>query len=99
MYFAQEFVSLRLAMIVSAAVVLAIIGLRTMTIMGVRLALLGAVLPGAAIMALTLVAAVRPNLQGLLLTCLTIAMFILLMVLMPRLHPAQNGTGAQVAVA
>ena len=44
-------------------------------------------------MAFTLAAAIRPNMQGLLLTCEAIAFFILAMVLMPRLKPTGGHTG------
>jgi len=50
----------------------------------VRVAMLGVALPAALIMATTLAAAVRPHLQGLLLTCEAMAFFILAMALMPK---------------
>ena len=84
MYFAQEFIPLRWAVAASAAVALVVIAGRAITVAGVRLALLGVALPAALIMATTLAAAVRPHLQGLLLTCETMGFFILAMVLMPK---------------
>lgn len=86
MYFAQEFISLRTAMFAAGGAVLLVIALRTITVMGFRLALLGVVLPAAAIMSLTLTAAVRPNLQGILLTGLALGVFTVAMLLAPRLH-------------
>ena len=51
-------------------------------------ALLGVVLPGAVIMAVTLVAAIWTNLQGILLTALALGFFITAMLLIPRLRAA-----------
>lgn len=45
MYFAREFVPIEAAIIGSAAIVLAIIAIRAATVMGIRLAAFGAVLP------------------------------------------------------
>jgi hypothetical protein len=89
MYFAQEFMSLRLAVLISAAVVLLVITIRTVTIMGITLALLGVVFPAATIMAITLVSAVQPNLQGILLTALALGFFIAAMALIPKLTLAR----------
>jgi hypothetical protein len=88
MYFAQEFISLSAAMLISAGVVLVIIAVRAITLMGWWQALLGLVVPAAAILALTLVAAVWPHLQGILLTAEGLAFFLIAMLLMPRLRPA-----------
>src|SRR5207248_481274 len=60
MYFAQEFIPLSAAMLASSAVVLLVIGVRAVTIMGVRIGLLGTVLPAAGILAVTLMAAIHP---------------------------------------
>src|SRR6185503_1716760 len=54
MYFAQEFIPLNAAIAVSSAIVLAVIAIRSMTIMGIRLAIFGTVLPAFAILAVTL---------------------------------------------
>ncbi len=85
MYFAQEFISLPAAMLASSAGVLVVIALRALTIMEWRLALFGTVLPATAIMALTLLAAIHPRLQGMLITITGILLFIIAMLLMPRL--------------
>lgn len=87
MYFAQEFIPLDAAMFGAAGLVVLVIAARTVTVMGVRLALAGVVLPAAAVMGLTLTAAVRPQLQGILLTGLALAVFATAMVLAPRLKP------------
>src|SRR5262249_9504062 len=84
MYFAQEFVPLEVAIIGSAAIVLAIIAIRAATIMGIRLAVGGVVLPAAVILAVTLVSAVHPKLQGVLITSTGLAAFVAAMALMPR---------------
>jgi prepilin-type N-terminal cleavage/methylation domain-containing protein len=85
MYFAQEFIHLNLAMIASAAIVLTIIAIRSITIMGIRLALLGTVLPAIGIVAVTLVAAIHTRLQGILITGVGLAVFVVAMLLMPRM--------------
>ena len=90
MYFAQEFVSLNTAIFASAALVLLVIMIRTITIMGVGLALLGTVLPAAGILTLTLIAAIHPRLQGILITGTGIAVFIAAMLLIPRLKPEET---------
>jgi len=85
MYFAQEFIPLNAAIIASSLIVLLIIAVRSVTIMGLRLALLGTVIPGAAILAVTLVAAIYTRLQGIIITATGIGLFIVAMLLMPRL--------------
>src|SRR5262249_7625599 len=81
MYFAQESTSLPSAVLTSAGIALATIGVRALTLMGVWLALVGVVLPAAAILAVTLVAGVWPHLQGLLLTGEALGFFIAAMLL------------------
>ncbi len=85
MYFAQEFIPLNSAILVSSAIVLAVIAIRSMTIMSLRLALLGIVLPAAAILAVTIMAAIQTRLQGILITGAGFVMFIVAMLLIPRL--------------
>ena len=88
MYFAQEYISLGPAVLISAGIALAIIAVRTVTLMGAWLALAGVVLPAAAILAVTLVAAVWTSLQGILLTAEALAFFIAAMMLMPKVWAA-----------
>jgi hypothetical protein len=95
MYFAQEYIPLEAAVLASAGLALVIIGVRAVTLMSVRLALLGVVLPAAAILALTLVAAIAPRLQGILLTAEALAFFIVAMMLIPRLRPAAAAVPAE----
>lgn len=85
MYFAQEFIPLTAAMLAAAALVLVIIGARSVTIMPARIAVAGVLVPAAAILALTLSAAIYPRLQGMLITVTSIAFFVVAMSLMPRL--------------
>jgi prepilin-type N-terminal cleavage/methylation domain-containing protein len=85
MYFAQEFIPLNTAILLSSALVLIIITVRAVTIMRARLALLGVVLPAALMLAVTLVAATHKQLQGLLITCVGMAVFITAMALIPRI--------------
>jgi prepilin-type N-terminal cleavage/methylation domain-containing protein len=86
MYFAQEYIALGPAVILSVVVALTIIGVRSMTLMPLWLTLIGIILPGAAIMALTLVAAIwpLPSLQGMLLTALALGFFVAAMILLPK---------------
>ncbi len=97
MYFAQEFIPLNAAMVISSGLVLVIIAIRSATIIGVWMALLGVVAPAATIFTLTLLAAVYIRLQGILITGTGIALFIVAMLLIPkirfdRLHLASGGT-------
>jgi len=85
MYFAQEFIPLNAAIFLSAAIVVLIIAIRSITIMGLHLGLFGTVFPAIAILAVTLVAAIHPRLQGILITGTGLALFIGAMLLMPRL--------------
>ncbi len=85
MYFAQEFIPLNTAIFASSAAVLLVIAVRAMTMMDVRLAVFGTVLPAAAILAVTLVAATHTRLQGILITGTGLAIFIVAMLLMPRM--------------
>jgi hypothetical protein len=86
MYFAQEYTSLGPAVLISAGIALAIIGLRSITLMGFWLGLTGVVLPAGAIMALTLIAAVWTRLQGILLTAEALGFFVTVMMLMPKVR-------------
>jgi prepilin-type N-terminal cleavage/methylation domain-containing protein len=85
MYFAQEFISLNAAILASSALVLIIISIRAITIMGAKYGLLGTVLPAATILTLTLLAALHTRLQGILITAAALGLFIIAMLLMPRL--------------
>jgi prepilin-type N-terminal cleavage/methylation domain-containing protein len=88
MYFAQEYISLGPAVIASAGIALLIIGVRAATLMGFWRGLAGVVLPGAAIMAVTLVAAIWTALQGILLTAMALGFFVAAMMLMPKVNAA-----------
>jgi len=85
MYFAQEFIPLNAAIFTSSVFVLVVIAIRSITIMGWRLATFGTIFPAIAILALTLLAAIHPRLQGLLITVTGIALFIVAMLLIPRM--------------
>jgi len=85
MYFAQEFIPLNAAILASSAVVLVIIAVRSVTIMSLPLSVLGTIIPAAIILALTLIAAIHPRLQGILITITGIGLFIIAMLLIPRL--------------
>jgi prepilin-type N-terminal cleavage/methylation domain-containing protein len=89
MYFAQEYIPLERAVFASTGLALAIIGVRTVTLMGWKMALAGAVIPAAAIWAITLTAAIVYRLQGILLTFEALGFFIIAMLLIPRLPKRQ----------
>ena len=84
MYFAQEFIPLNVAMVSSSAIVLLVIALRSATMMKLHLALLGIVLPSTVILTVTLLAALHTRLQGILITGMALAGFIVAMLLIPR---------------
>jgi prepilin-type N-terminal cleavage/methylation domain-containing protein len=86
MYFAQEYIPLEAAVLASSGLALAIIGVRAVTLMSVKLALFGVVLPAATILAVTLFAAIVPRLQGILLTAEGLGFFIVAMMLFPKLQ-------------
>lgn len=92
MYFAQEYISLGMAVAVSAGSALAIIGIRAILLMGFWRAIAGIVIPGGLIMAVTLTAAVWPPLQGILLTGEGLAFFLAAMMLIPKVYAAEHGT-------
>lgn len=85
MYFAQEFVGLDAAILIPSAAVLLVLAACAAAFMGLKASLLGVAWPAAVVLALTVLAAVRPNLQGLILTAEAMGLFILAMVLMPKL--------------
>ena len=97
MYFAQEFIPLGAAVAASAGVALVIIGVRAVTLMGARLGLVGVVAPAAVIMTVTLVAAILPRLQGILLTAEALGFFIAAMMLSPKLRFAPAAPPADAA--
>lgn len=86
MYFAQEYISLGPAVIASSAVAIVIIAVRAVTLLGVWRAVVGIVLPAAVIMSITLVAAIWPAFQGILLTAEALGFFIVAMLLMPKVN-------------
>lgn len=84
-------------MILSSLLALVVIGIRSATIMSFRLALLGTVLPAALIFGLTLTAALHTRLQGLLITATGMALFVVAMVLLPRMKRERPVLGAPQA--
>lgn len=88
MYFLQEFLPLRLAMGATAAGVILVILLRCWSLFGFRLGLFGGLILPAAVMALTLAAAVytKPAMQGMLLTGLGLLTLVVAMSLLPRVQ-------------
>jgi hypothetical protein len=97
MYFAQEYIALGPAVLISAGFALTVIGVLAVTLLGVWLALGGVLLPATAILAVTLTAAIWPALQGLLLTVEVLGFFIAAMLLLARIRAAAiaGPTGGQ----
>ena len=85
MYFAQEFIPLNAAIFLSSGIVLVIVTIRSISIMSLGLAIFGTVIPAGIILALTLVAAIHPRLQGIVITAAALAFFIVAMILIPKL--------------
>jgi prepilin-type N-terminal cleavage/methylation domain-containing protein len=91
MYFAQEYISPPSAVVLSAAAAMLVIAVRAITLMGVVRAVWGIVTPGIVIMAITLIAAIWPQLQGILLTVMALGFFIATMMLMPKVNAQSLG--------
>lgn len=84
MYFAQEYISLGPAVLLSSGLAIGVILVRSVTLVGAQLAIARVMLPASAGMAFTLVEAIWPQMQGILLTLEALGFFIVLMMLMPR---------------
>jgi Tfp pilus assembly protein PilE len=99
MYFAQQFIPLKWAMGGAVTLVMLIIAGRVVSIMGVKIGLAGVTLPAAIIMIATLFAAVHPNLQGIVITAMVLGLFVLTMLLAPRMQrtPAVSVAGLQAS--
>jgi len=93
MYFAQEFIPLNAAILISSAVVVVIIAIRSVTVMNLPLALLGIVLPAVLVLTCAVVAAIETRLQGILITIVGLMFFIVAMALMPRLKVGGRSKG------
>jgi prepilin-type N-terminal cleavage/methylation domain-containing protein len=85
MYFAQEFIPLNAAILISSTFVLIVIAVRAFTIMRARLALFGVVIPAASILGVTLLAATHKQLQGILITSVGMVLFVTAMLLISRM--------------
>jgi hypothetical protein len=85
MYFAQEFIPLYAAIFSASAFVLLVIAIRAITMIGFRIGFFGVVIPAAGVLGVTLLAAIHARLQGILITATGIGVFIVAMVLMPKL--------------
>lgn len=101
MYFAQEFIPVNAAILASSAIVLLVIAIRAVTMMSVRLAVFSIIIPAGAILAATLIAAIHTRLQGILITGMGIAFFIVAMLLISRSRrerkPPVSGSAASGA--
>jgi prepilin-type N-terminal cleavage/methylation domain-containing protein len=102
MYFAQEYIALGPAVLISAGFALTVIGLLAVTLMGVWRALVGVLLPATVILGVTLAAAIWPGLQGILLTVEVLGFFISAMLLLAGIRAAaiaSQAGGQEIASA
>ena len=90
MYFAQEYIALGPAVVLSAGIAIAIIGVRATTLLGIWHGFVGVVIPATVIMSITLLAAIWTPLQGILLTTEALGFFIAAMMLMPKVNAAST---------
>lgn len=90
MFFAQEYAHPMLAISLSAALVVAIITIRAITLMGWSKAVAGVTMPAAVVMTLTMACALEQRLQGVLLTLGGLGFFVVAMVLAPKLKGLPN---------
>ena len=84
MYYAQDFVSLPLAVVAACAAMMTIIGGRAVTLLGMRVGTLGIMLPGGAVLTLVMLATIHSEAQGMLLTVLAVGTLVAMMILVPR---------------
>ncbi len=85
MYYAQEYMPLTAAVVLSAAAPILLLTVRTLFLAGWRLAL-GIMLAAVAVMSATIICAVWPKYQGVLITAQTLGLFALAMILGPRIR-------------
>jgi hypothetical protein len=99
MYYAQDFLSLWSAVVIACIVMLLVIGLRAMTLLGARVGLFGIVLPGGAVLTVTILATIFMNFQGLLLTAMTVGTLAVLMALLPRVQAQAQAAAEELPSA
>ncbi len=97
MYFAQEYIALGPAVLISAGFALVFIGAIATALMGPWRAIAGVLLPATAVQAITLSAVIWPSLQGLLLTVEILGFFIAAMLLLARIRAAATATTPSAA--
>ena len=85
MYFAQEYMDLKLAIGLSCGVATLVIAIRAMTALRPVLATAGVVFPALGIFGLTMMAALYPKLQGIVLTVELLIMFVVAMSIFSKL--------------
>ena len=86
MYFAQEYIDLKYAIAISGGVALSIIALRAFTAVKFWLAVVGVILPAIVIFIPTMIAALYPKLQGIILSIEFLITFVVAMSLFSRLQ-------------
>lgn len=84
MYYAQEYLPLGYAVVLSAAAPILLVTVRTIFLAGWGLAI-GIMLSAGAVLAATIVCAVWPKYQGVLITAETLGLFAIAMILGPRI--------------
>ena len=86
MYFAQEYVDLKVAIGLSCGVAIVVIGIRALSVLRFRLATAGVVFPAVVIFGLTMAAALYPKLQGIVLTVELLMLFVVAMSIFSKLQ-------------
>lgn len=84
MYYAQEFMSLGAAVVLACVAMVAILSVRAVTLLGPRVGVLGVSLVAACVLTLTMLAAINPRMQGILLTIEAIGALVAAAMLLPR---------------
>jgi len=88
MYFAQELMSLTAAIVLACASMVTILSVRSVALLGVKVGTLGVALVAAFVLVVTMVAAVQPEMQGILLTVEAIGALVAMTILLPRTREA-----------
>ena len=96
MYFAQELMSLGGAIALACASMVAILSIRAVALLGVKIGILGVTLMATFVLTLTMLAAVHPQMQGILLTVQAIGAMVAMTILLPRTRLALAAEGFAV---
>lgn len=88
MYFAQELMPLAAAIVLACASMVAILSIRAVALLGAKVGTLGVAAVAAFVLVVTMLAAVHPAMQGILLTIEAIGALVAMTILLPRTREA-----------